>query len=111
MFYDYQKLLSYDAKINFIIGERGVGKSYGAKKYVVNHFIKKNKEFVYIRRYKTELEEALFKDKKPIFFDQIRKEFPDNKLTNTKEVFKVDDKIARLCNTIINIKYIKVSYL
>ncbi len=103
MFYNYQKLLSYDAKINFIIGERGVGKSYGAKKYVVNHFLKKNKEFVYIRRYKTELEEALFKDKKPIFFDQIKKEFPDTKLTNTKEVFKVDDKIARIRNTIIYI--------
>lgn len=101
MFYDYQKLLSYNAKINFIIGERGVGKSYGAKKYVTNHFLKKGKEFVYIRRYKTELEESLFKDSKPIWFDQIKKEFPDTKLTNTKEVFKIDDKIARICYSII----------
>lgn len=70
------------------------GKSYGAKKYVTNHFIKKNKQFVYIRRFKTELEEALFKDKMPIWFDQIKKEFPGVKLTNNKEVFKIDDKIA-----------------
>lgn len=28
MFYDYQKLISYGAPLNFIIGERGVGKSY-----------------------------------------------------------------------------------
>lgn len=96
MFYDYSKLLSYGAPLNFIIGERGVGKSYGAKKYVTNHFIKKNKQFVYIRRFKTELEEALFKDKTPIWFDQIKKEFPEVKLTNTKEVFKIEDKIARL---------------
>ena len=77
------------------------GKSYGAKKYVTSHFIKKNKQFVYIRRFKTELEESLFKDKMPIWFDQIKKEFPEVKLTNTKEVFKIEDKIARICYSFI----------
>ena len=38
MFYDYNKVLSYNAMFNFIIGERGVGKSYGAKVYVANRF-------------------------------------------------------------------------
>lgn len=85
------------------------GKSYGAKKYVTNHFIKKNKQFVYIRRYKTELEEALFKDKAPIFFEQIKKEFPNDKLTNTKQVFKINDKIARLRHSSFYFEYFKVS--
>lgn len=28
MFYDYNKILSYNAMINILIGERGVGKTY-----------------------------------------------------------------------------------
>ena len=39
MWYDYSKVLSYNAMFNFIIGERGVGKTYGAKKYAINRFI------------------------------------------------------------------------
>ena len=61
IFYDYQRILSYNALLNFIIGERGVGKSYGAKKYVAQRFIKKHKQFVYLRRYKTELSKSFKK--------------------------------------------------
>lgn len=55
MFYDYNKVYSYNALLNFIIGERGVGKTYGAIKSSINRFIKHQEEFVYVRRYKTEL--------------------------------------------------------
>ena len=41
MFYDYQKILSYNAMINMLIGERGVGKTYGATRFVVSQFLKK----------------------------------------------------------------------
>lgn len=57
MYYNYNKILSYNAFINFLIGERGVGKTYGASKMVVNKFIKKNEQFAYIRRYKSDLKE------------------------------------------------------
>ena len=40
MYYSYDKAISFGALLNFIIGERGVGKSYGAKKWVVKHFKK-----------------------------------------------------------------------
>ena len=33
MWYNYNKILSYNAMFNFIIGERGVGKTYGIKDY------------------------------------------------------------------------------
>lgn len=65
MYYDYNNLLSRNALINFIIGERGVGKTYGAKKLCITDFIKNGHEFVYIRRYKTELSTScvsFFKD-------------------------------------------------
>ena len=35
IWYSYDKVLSYNAMLNFIIGERGVGKSYGIKKGIV----------------------------------------------------------------------------
>lgn len=41
MYYDYNRILSYNAMLNFLIGERGVGKTYGASKFVVNQFLKK----------------------------------------------------------------------
>lgn len=96
IFYDFQKVLSYNALLNFIIGERGVGKTFGSKKYVVKHFLKKHKQFVYIRRYKTELKEALMKNGNPIFFDQIKDEpeFKKHNLTNKKDTFYIDDKLC-----------------
>lgn len=67
IWYDYNKILTYsNAMLYFIIGERGVGKSYGAKKMVINKFKKHNKKFVYLRRYKTELKESV-----PTYFDDI----------------------------------------
>lgn len=59
MFYDYSKLWSYNALFYFVIGERGVGKTFGAKKAVLTDFLKNGNEFVYLRRYKTELDTAL----------------------------------------------------
>ena len=59
IWYSYNKVLSYHAMLNFIIGERGVGKSYGIKKYVLNKFKKKGKQFIYLRRYDTELRKSL----------------------------------------------------
>lgn len=59
MWYSYDKVLSYNALLNFIIGERGVGKSYGIKKHVVKHFLKTGRKFIYLRRFETELNKTL----------------------------------------------------
>lgn len=90
MFYDYSKVLSYNSMFNFILGERGVGKTYGSIKYVTNRFIKHGEEFVYLRRYKSELKESV-----PKFFSAINrnKEFPKNKLTSTNNKFYCDGKV------------------
>lgn len=89
IYYDYSKILSYNALLNFIIGERGVGKTYGATKFVVNRYINHNEEFVYLRRYKTELKTSV-----PKFFDAINgnNEFPNNKLTSNNNTFYCDGK-------------------
>ena len=76
MYYSYSKLLSYNAMFNFIIGERGVGKTFGAKQYVINRFLKRGEQFVYLRRYKTELKESAGDTGK--FFGQLADYYPEN---------------------------------
>lgn len=59
IWYSYEKVLSYHAMLNFIIGERGCGKSYNLKTYLLNRFKKKHRKFIYLRRYDTELKKSL----------------------------------------------------
>ena len=89
MWLDYNQILSFNALINMIVTERGIGKTYGAAKCVVSDFIKNKNEFAYIRRYKSELKKAV-----PTFFQALTKEneFPNNKLYSKGNSFFCDDK-------------------
>lgn len=58
MFLDLQPVLSYNALFNILIGERGVGKTYGCKKFCIKDFLKNGNKFVYLRRYESELKES-----------------------------------------------------
>lgn len=43
----------------FVIGERGCGKTFGFKEAMLKRFLKTGEQFIYLRRYKTELDTAL----------------------------------------------------
>lgn len=43
----------------FVIGERGVGKTFNAKVAVLKKFLRTGEQFIYLRRYKTELDSSL----------------------------------------------------
>ena len=43
-----------------VIGERGVGKTFNAKVTVLKKFLRTGEQFIYLRRYKTELDSALY---------------------------------------------------
>ena len=90
MWIDYNKIFSFNALINMIITERGIGKTYGAAKAVVDDFLKHKNEFAYIRRYKSELKKAV-----PTFFEALNKneEFPKNKLYSKGNSFYCDDNL------------------
>ena len=65
MYFSYDKLISRNAFLNFVIAERGVGKTFNAIKFAITDYIKNNHEFIFVRRYKTELDKAcssFFKD-------------------------------------------------
>lgn len=98
IYYNPERIISFNALLNLIIGERGVGKTYGFKKYVVKRFLNKNKQFAYIRRYETDLDESVGRTEDNKFFEQIKKEFPNStfKISKSKKVRRlyIDNKLC-----------------
>ena len=93
MWYTYDKVLTYNAMLNFIIGERGVGKSYGIKKHVLKKFKKKHRQFIYLRRYDTELRKSL-KDNE--FFKDIELDplFTEDSFYVKGDKFYMNDEVC-----------------
>lgn len=87
-FYNPNKLLSYNRILNFVIGARGIGKTYGFKKYVVKRFIKTGEQFIYLKRYKTDIKGI------NQFFDSLSKEFPEHSFKVKGKELYIDDKLC-----------------
>lgn len=106
MYYNYNKVISYNALLNILIGSRGVGKTFGASELVVKDFIKNGNEFVYLRRYKTELSKSMSK-----FFKALIQEekFPDDKLDVKGNTFYINDKVAGYGVTLSTAQQLKSS--
>lgn len=69
--YQDQRLLGYNGTFNFVVGGRGLGKTYNFKRRAIRNFIKRGEQFIYLRRYKSELHA------RNTFFADIASEFPD----------------------------------
>lgn len=90
-YFNYKQVLSRQATLNFIIGERGVGKSYGFLKHVIERFLKTSKQFIYLRRYSTEIEDV----KQDLFKYHVQNnEFDEHIITYSKDKVLVDGKVA-----------------
>ena len=87
LYYDPQKCLTYNRILNFIIGARGIGKSYGWKKHPIKRFLKNGEQLIYVRRYKTELR------KFANYFDDIKKDFPDHTFKIKGREMYIDGKL------------------
>lgn len=76
-YYSFDRVMSYNAVYNFIVGARGLGKTYGWKKYVIRLAIRTfqrdgvPEQFIYLRRFKTEIKGFT------TFFADIHHEFPE----------------------------------
>lgn len=88
LYYNPNKLLSYDRILNFVIGARGIGKTYGFKKHCINRFIKHGEQFIYLKRYKTDIKGV------EQFFDTVSKEFPDHTFKVNGRDLVIDGKLA-----------------
>lgn len=90
MWYDVNKTLSHNCLLNFIVGPRGVGKTYSAKNRVIRNFLKKGEQFVYLRRYDTELKPSNMEK----FWDDIAVEYSDHSFMVAHGKFYIDANIA-----------------
>lgn len=63
-YYDYGTLLSHNAVYNFLVGGRGLGKTFGAKKRAIDRYLRHGEQFIYLRRYQKEMiaRETFFAD-------------------------------------------------
>lgn len=106
MFFDIHKILSYNALLNILIGERGCGKTFACSEFCVNQFLKKAHEFVYIRRFKSDLKEAV-----PKFYEGLIKEgrFKEHELTTKGNKFFIDGKLCGYALTLTQAQSIKSS--
>lgn len=86
IFYNFDKVLSYNALLSIIIGERGVGKTFGAKEYCISHYKKKKKRFAWIRRYGSDLDTAIGTNDNLEFFKDISSldKYKNNKFSITE---------------------------
>ena len=87
-YYYLNSLLSYNRTLSMVVGERSVGKTYASKVHCIKRFKKHGEQFVYLRRFKKS-------DLKNIaeFFDDIRDEFPKDKLMVKGSKFYINGKL------------------
>lgn len=88
MWYDPQEMLSHNALFNFVVGNRGGGKTYSSKHLAIRQFLKKGRQFIYLRRYKTEFDE--FQN----FFSDIMHDFPDVEFEVKGKKLYINKKLA-----------------
>ena len=73
MFWDIKETLSYNALLNFVVGNRGCGKSYGSKQWCIEDYLKTGKQFIWVRRFNSE-----FDDFKNNFYSDIYHNYPEH---------------------------------
>lgn len=94
MFWNIDRTATHNCLFNFIVGNRGGGKSFGGKGWVIEKFIKRGEQFIYVRRFEEDLKEPL-----ETFFNDISVMFPDyefkvlgNKLYLRKSLAEGEDR-------------------
>lgn len=85
---DLNKLFGYQRQIYMILTDRGFGKTYATKSQFIREFIKKGKQFIYLRRYKSEMKMI------GTFFDDVAHLFPDHEFKIKGWNFYIDNKLA-----------------
>lgn len=106
--YDIGRTLTYNCLFNMVIGPRGCGKTYAAKKRVIKQFIEKGHQFVYLRRFAEELQET-----QEAYFNDIilNNEFPNAVIEFKNGCYFVNDQLAGYAMALTKAKdYKSISY-
>lgn len=86
-YYSFNKVCSYNGTYNFVVGGRGLGKTYGIKVKAVKDYLKTGEQFIYLRRFRPELVNA-----KSTFFADFAHLFP-------KYIFRVQGMEAQMAKS------------
>ena len=91
--YDPNDTLSYGCLFNFVVGDRGGGKTFNTLKFLINRFLKHGEQFIYLRRTMEELKDAI-----PGLFHYLQHEgyFLDHELVSTKQGLYIDKELMGL---------------
>ena len=87
-YYNGNNTLTYNALFNFIIGNRGGGKSFWGKYWAIRDFLRTGAQFVYLRRYKDELKKI------KTYFSDIAEFFPEASFEVKGKDFYINEKLA-----------------
>lgn len=87
LYYNPNKMLSYNRILNFIIGARGIGKSYSMKVHPIKRFLKHGEQMIYLRRYKGELKKITN------YFNDVANEFPEHEFKIKGRQMLIDGKL------------------
>ena len=88
LWYSSKKLFSHNRFLNFVMSHRGGGKTFEGKKICIDNFLKNKKQFIYLRRYKTELKNI------HKFFNDIKEFYPNEKFEVKGMTFYINDKVC-----------------
>lgn len=91
MWYDKQQLMSRNKIMNFVLSNRGGGKTFHFTRWAIDDFKKTGSQCVWVRRYGTELDEMLLNGK---FFDAVREYYPDDELKIEGNTGYINGEIA-----------------
>lgn len=103
MWYNGNELITKGRLFNFLIGVRGGGKTFWWKKKCIDDFLNKGKEFIWLRRYDSELTEM------KSWASALQREgyFNDVKFECSKKYIKVNGVVAGYVGTLSKSQHIK----
>lgn len=96
-YWDPKRAASYNCLFNFIIGQRGVGKTYGALNRAIDRYLKGKREgvvrqFIYLRRFSSELKE-LTQCRGGSLFSKVQERYPGHTLRAEGNVLFIDREV------------------
>lgn len=94
MWYDKQQLLSHNKIMNFVLSNRGGGKTFHFTRWAIDDFKKNRNQCVWVRRYQTELdgEQGILNNDR--FFDAVREYYPNDELKIEGNTGLVNGEVA-----------------
>lgn len=105
-YWDVEKTASYNCLLNFIMGIRGCGKTYGLLQYLVNRYLKHEYRFMYVRRSEEELK-ALTTMKSGRLFNHVQTEFEGHSLWTEANVLHVDKEVCGYAQAVSTARKLK----